>query len=342
MTDPIITRNDDVTVTIEGEIPEADFAKHKNAAITALGNHVDVAGFRKGHVPEDILVKHVGEHALLREMAERALAEHYGNLLIEHAIDAIGHPEVTITKLAFGNPLGFRITTAVLPTVALPDYKALAARALKDTASGEPTVADEEVGTFIQNLLADRKKADEHAPTELTDDVARSFGDFTSADEMRTRIREGMLLDKKRTRREERRMAIIDALLADTGITMPEIVIEAETDKLMAQFANDLSRMGLSPTDYFAKVGKDETTMRAELRPDAEKRAKIQLLLNEIAVAEKLTPSTEEVQKEVDHLLSHHEPHEGHDEERERESARIYVTTILTNEKVLAFLENQT
>jgi FKBP-type peptidyl-prolyl cis-trans isomerase (trigger factor) len=99
--------------------------------------------------------------------------------------------------------------------------------------------------------------------------------------------------------------------------------------------------MGIEPKDYRERVGKDEAALRAEFRGDAEKRAKIQLILNEIGVAEKLTPSPEEVEKEVNHLLAHHPPHEGHDETRERESALIYVTTVLTNEKVLAFLEQQ-
>jgi len=81
--------------------------------------------------------------------------------------------------------------------------------------------------------------------------------------------------------------------------------------------------------------------LRREFRPDAEKRAKSQLVLNQIAVAENIKPEEKEVAHEVDHLLSHHAPHAGHDDVRERESATIYVTTVLTNQKVLEFLEKQ-
>ncbi len=346
MTDskPTITENNDSTITIEGEIPEANFTKHRGSALKALGKDLEIDGFRKGHVPEDILVKHIGDHALLHEMAERALAEHYGSLIMEYKLDAIGRPEVTITKLAFGNPLGFKLTTAVLPKVTLPDYKSLAALAVKDKAAGDVVVTDEDVETFIKNILTERAKAvdseSKEAP-ELTDEVAKSFGDFQTADDMRAKIREGMALDKKRMQREERRMAIIEALLKDTTVTIPDILIESELNKIMMQFANDLSRMGLDPKTYFEKVGKDEATMMKEFRPDAEKRAKVQLLLNEIALREKLLPSPEEVSKEVDHVLEHHAPHDGHDDARERESATIYVTTVMTNEKVLTFLEEQ-
>ncbi|HXK40089.1 MAG TPA: trigger factor [Candidatus Paceibacterota bacterium] len=343
---PIITEGEKSTVTIEGEIPQENWEKHRTVSLKALGSELSVPGFRKGHAPEDILVKYIGEYELLREMAERALAEHYGTLLVEHRIDAIGRPEVTITKLSKGNPLGFKITTTVLPKVTLPDYTSLAALAVKDKASEDPIVTDEEAETFINNLLSQRVKAaaendGKEAPEELTDEVAKSIGDFKDAADMRARVKEGMLLDKKRMQREERRMAIIDALLKDTKVTIPDILVESELSKILAQFENDLTRMGIEPKDYREKVGKDEAALRAEFRGDAEKRAKIQLILNEIGVAEKLTPSPEEVQKEVDHLLAHHPPHEGHDEARERESALIYVTTVLTNEKVLAFLEQQ-
>jgi FKBP-type peptidyl-prolyl cis-trans isomerase (trigger factor) len=81
--------------------------------------------------------------------------------------------------------------------------------------------------------------------------------------------------------------------------------------------------------------------VRAEWRPDGEKRAKIQLILNEIALAEKLLPEADEVKKEVEHVLAHHSEEKGGEPSAtERESATIYVMTIMTNEKVLKFLEN--
>ena len=38
-------------------------------------------------------------------------------------LDVISRPVVSITKLARKNPLGFKIKTAVLPVIKLPDYK---------------------------------------------------------------------------------------------------------------------------------------------------------------------------------------------------------------------------
>jgi trigger factor len=113
-------------VTLEGELPHEELSKHRSAALSRLGADIELPGFRKGHVPEKMLLSHVGEGALLEEMAQRALAEHYPKMLAHHDIDAIGRPDVSVTKLAPGNPLGFKIETAVVPNLTLPDYTAIA------------------------------------------------------------------------------------------------------------------------------------------------------------------------------------------------------------------------
>lgn len=341
MTDTKVTKNDNATVVFEGSIPAADIDKHKSAALKKLGASVAIDGFRPGHVPEDILIKHIGEYQLLEEMANRALSEHYPTLLIEHKIDAIGRPEVVIKKLAHGNPLEYTITTAVMPQITLGDYQSAAREVLKQQ-SDETTieVKDEEVEAFIKNILADYAQREKlEAAPELSDDLATKFGNFESATDMRAKIKEGMLVDKRREQVEKKRLSILEAIVAATPFALPELVIEAETEKLMARFMMDLERMGITSKDYFERTGKDEKSFRDEVRPDAEKRARIQLIINEIALTEKLTPTKDEIEKEVDRVLADHQPHEGHDEKKERESATVYVATILTNEKVLKFLE---
>src|SRR5690606_28859464 len=133
----------------------------KSAALKKLGASVAIDGFRPGHVPEDILIKHIGEYALLEEMANRALSEHYPQLLIEHKVDAIGRPEVVIKKLAHGNPLEYTITIAVLPQVPHGDYKTAAREALQKNTDKEIEIKDDEIEAFIKNILADYAQRNE-------------------------------------------------------------------------------------------------------------------------------------------------------------------------------------
>jgi len=95
----------DSQVKITGELPYAELASERNAAIVALGKDVQLDGFRKGHVPTPVLEKHIGQMNILSEMAERAIAHSYPHILAAHEIDAIGHPQIEVTKIAPENPL---------------------------------------------------------------------------------------------------------------------------------------------------------------------------------------------------------------------------------------------
>ncbi len=113
-------------IEISGELSGEQFAAYRAPALKQLHQTVTIDGFRPGHIPENVLVAKLGKEKILLEMAELALREHYPKIITENKIAAIGRPEITITKIATDNPLGFKIKTAVEPTVKLPDYKKIA------------------------------------------------------------------------------------------------------------------------------------------------------------------------------------------------------------------------
>jgi FKBP-type peptidyl-prolyl cis-trans isomerase (trigger factor) len=79
---------------------------------------------------------------------------------------------------------------------------------------------------------------------------------------------------------------------------------------------------------------KTEEDIRKEWRPDAEKHAKLQIILNAIAEKEKIMAPAEDIDHEVKHLT---EDYKDVDPKR----AHAYVSMMLTNEKVFEFLESQ-
>ena len=56
------------------------------------------------------------------------------------------------------------------------------------------------------------------------------------------------------------------------------------------------------------------------------------MVLNSIATTEKLNPSKEEIENEVNHIVAHYK-------DADRERASVYAETVLMNEKVFQFLE---
>jgi len=93
-------------VQIEGEIETDIFASHETEAIKRLSKDLEIPGFRKGEAPEGVAKKNIPDAKILEEMATLAIGVEYPKILESEKIDAIGRPEITLTKLARGNPLG--------------------------------------------------------------------------------------------------------------------------------------------------------------------------------------------------------------------------------------------
>lgn len=122
----------DSEVEIVGEVPADDFMFEKPIAVEEIARSLDIKGFRKGKVPESVILKNINHQTLLERMAIMALEKKYQDILKKHKIKSIGRPEIIITKMAENNPLGFKIKTSVIPEINLPDYKNIAREIIKE------------------------------------------------------------------------------------------------------------------------------------------------------------------------------------------------------------------
>jgi trigger factor len=87
---------------------------------------LEIKGFRKGKAPEEIAKSFSKEKKILDKAASKAVKHYYLKILKEENIEPIGLPEIQITKIAWNNPLEFKIKLWVMPKIQLPDYKKIA------------------------------------------------------------------------------------------------------------------------------------------------------------------------------------------------------------------------
>ena len=376
-------------------VDEKEFETYHAKAFTAVQAAVEIDGFRKGNAPEDLIVKKYGDMIILEEMANLALREAYVKAIDEHKINPISEPQVTITKIAKGNPLELTITVPVMPEVVLPSYKKLAEEVVNDKEKVE--VTDKEIEEVLEELRKGRGKKHDHDhphdhshddqdhPTspgdspssheatrehstghgehdhshddhnhadhshdeggakdekkeevtlpELNDEFAQSFGEnFPTLDALKKKINENITLDKEQKLREKRRSAIMEKLVAETKVDLPDVIIEGELNNMLAQMKGDITRFGGTWEEYLAHSKKTEEDLKADWKGDAHKRALSQLLLHKIGQAESLTATEEEVEVELVRLLA-----QVQDADEER--AKAYLYQVLTNDKVLRFLD---
>ncbi|MDB5188774.1 MAG: tig, trigger factor, trigger factor [Candidatus Nomurabacteria bacterium] len=336
-----ITDLPDAQISIAGEVSWEVWSQYEKKAFDHLAGHLELAGFRKGKIPDDIAKSHIPEALLLNDMAEKALQEIYPTIVKEKNLDVIGRPELSITKLARNNALEFTVRATVLPTIALPDYKKIAAGVEMGNPEAVTEEAIDKVVGELQQLRAyghvhdqGQEHTHEEPLPEVTDEFAKSFGEFESVAQMREKIKENITREKDHEMKDKRRIAIMEAIIEKTDFPVPAIVLHSEQEKMLAQIEADIARAGFTLDDYLKQSNKTKEGMMDEFKPEAEKRARVQLVLNAISRQENIVPSDEEVKMETERLMA---MYPGADQAR----TEAYVDMMLTNEKTLAVLEGK-
>ncbi|MDO8604048.1 MAG: trigger factor [bacterium] len=322
-------------VEILCEVPSDTFEKERPIALKKIGEEVTLPGFRKGHVPESMIVQKFGEALILEEMANLAMDRAYSEILNRHKVNAIAMPNVQIKKLAMGNPFEFTLTFQVMPEIKLPDYKKIAKEVM--TITEKTDVTDEEVAQAEKELskqFATKDPEGKEVLPEITDELAQKFGPFKDVAEFRTKIRESIAHEKTTRAREKKRMQIMEKVADGITTKLPQVLIDGELERMIGQFKHDVEQMGMKFEDYLATTKKTIEEMRKEWTSDAEKRAKVQIALNEISLLEKIEPLADDIERESKFFL---EKYPDTDPAR----VRLHLSMMLTNEKVFQFLEAQ-
>lgn len=327
------------------EIPTEVTATYRGKALNKLGKNLSIPGFRKGHIPEKVLTDKLGEQAILEEVAGIVMAEAYSAIVEDEKLSVIGQSHATITKLAPGNPIGIKIETALMPEIVLSDYKALAKTVMDKNISVE--IPDKEVEDLINELRRNKWRIEhkdqaekgvvpkeEELPSLDTGNI-KAFGNFKDLADFKEKVREGLTQEKKRKVREGRRIEVGENIIKEATISLPNILIESELSTMMTQLKHDVSHMKLTYEDYLKRINKTESDLRIEWKGKAKMRAKLQLVLNEIAKQENIKPDEKKVEREIEQLFIKFK-------NADKNRVRIYVETMLTNEKVFQFLEKQT
>jgi FKBP-type peptidyl-prolyl cis-trans isomerase (trigger factor) len=329
-------------VEISCEVSAEEIANYRPKAIAKIQKELSLPGFRPGHVPEAMLVKHVGDLFIYNEMAEMAINNAFPEIILETKNNFITMPNIQLTKIADKSDVTFKIVGPIMPEIKLPNYKKIAKSAGEE--KPEPSEATEkELAETIEEIRKnyalrnhEHKEGDDHNNLplpELNDEFVKKLGAFKDVEDFKNKIKEGIKKEKEFKAKDKKRMTIVEKIIADTKVTLPKVLIDSELRKMQAQFEDDIARAGLKVEDYLKHLKKTTADLEKEWAPDAEKRAKLQLVITKIALEEKIEADKELVNKEVENLLKIYK-------DATEDRTRAYVEMMLTNEKVFEWLEN--
>jgi len=134
---------------------------------------------------------------------------------------------------------------------------------------------------------------------------------------------------------EKRRAAILDDLVKGSKISYPSALREYELDDMEGRIKDDITRAGMTWEGYLAETKKTREELRAGWKDAADKRAKVRLVLTEIARKESIEPDEKALLHELEHARKAYP-------QADPAALRAHISHAMRNDATLRFLEGDT
>ncbi|HBI7410613.1 trigger factor [Listeria monocytogenes] len=137
----------------------------------------------------------------------------------------------------------------------------------------------------------------------LDDELAKDIDEeVETLDELKEKISKRLQETKEESVAQAKQEEVIAKAVENAEVDIPHAMVHHEADHLMNHFAQDLQAQGLTPELYYQFTGQTEEAMHAQMEKDAEKRVKMNLVLEAIAEAENIEPTEEAIDEEISTL----------------------------------------
>lgn len=254
------------------EIPKERVTKKMDEVYHDLGKVATVKGFRPGKAPRHVLEEH---HAKLaeEEMIKKLIPEVYQEAIEQEALQPIDLPEIDDVHFKDGT-VSFTAKLDIRPDVKVKDYKGI------KVTKKNSQVTDEELNKTFEFL---KKGQGQDKEVTIDDNFARSLG-YPNLEDFKTSLKRQMEIDKDRQNRLDVENQVIEHLIKNTTLVVPESAVHKQLERLVEDARHRLEHQGAKKED----IDKKEEEIRKNLKPVAERDIKVYFILDKIAELENI------------------------------------------------------
>jgi trigger factor len=321
----------DSQVVLQIEIEPDQMERSLERAYRRLVQRTEVPGFRKGRAPRQMVERHLGRERLVHEALDMLIPEAYNQALEEHQVEAIDQPRLDIVQ---EEPLIFKATVPVRPTVRLGDYASL--RVERPAVAATPDEVDAAVEELRHRYAlhepvdrpvrkGDVVRADVRGEIDGREVFADDDFEFTLRDGATIVLpgfAEGVIGAKKGVPKEVKVTTPPGSrpLSGKTG-TFTVIVKEVKEEQLPGLNDEFARQVGEGFASLQALRQHLEAQIRERREAEAEEQHHEEAVTALVAQAEKIEYPPVLVEREIDHLLRDEARASGQDVDRYMESA---------------------
>lgn len=139
---------------------------------------------------------------------------------------------------------------------------------------------------------------------ELDDEFVKDVSEFNTVDEYKADLKAKITERLEKAADDKLEGALIDALLANTQVEIPECMIESEIDDYVRDYEYRIKSQGGDLDMYFKYTGMNMEQLRDSFREHADKQVKTRLALEKIVKLEKLKALKKDLDAEYKNIAS--------------------------------------
>ncbi|MFH1947308.1 MAG: trigger factor [Candidatus Magasanikbacteria bacterium] len=176
---------------------------------------------------------------------------------------------------------------------------------------------------------------------EISDDLAKKLGQ-ESMEKLREIIKSNLVQEAENKAEQKLEIEILENLIDKSEFeAIPEVLIDAEKQKMFYELKADLERRGVSIEDYLVSVKKTQEEMNEGFKEQAIKRAKASLVSRQVATENKIVVEDKELDEEIKVMEAMYVGNEEYLEKLKRPEVRDTIAMTLQNRKVMVWLKER-
>lgn len=138
---------------------------------------------------------------------------------------------------------------------------------------------------------------------KASDEWAKTVG-FETLAQLKEEIKKQLQTEKELEAKRKTEEALMEEILKKNKVVAPEILVDEEVHKMVHEAEHNLSHSGLTMEKFLEMSNKTLPEIEKEMRPEAEKRTKIGMVLGEVAKAKEIKIGEKDIDKEVEELMT--------------------------------------
>jgi len=195
---------------------------------------------------------------------------------------------------------------------------------------GQPKLAGKTVRFRVQVKGVRRKEL-----PEINDEFAQDLGDYRTVDELREAVRKSLFAQRQFEAQQEAKNQLVDKLVDLHDFPVPETFVDQQIKNRTEQRVRALAEQGVDPKSF----NLDWKRLKEAQRDKALREVKASMLLARISEREAISPTRDEVDKEVERLArQQREPFAAVRLRFEKDGTLGRIASHIQTEKTLNFL----